>query len=651
MTGTPSHPRRAGWLAGTLLLAATLASLPTVLPLLRPAPGELAAMHWLILRDSTLPRIAVSLLAGGALALCGTLFQQVLRNPLAEPATLGVSGGAYLAVAAAGSWAPALLDHAREGVALAGAGLAVATVFGLAWRRGLAPGAVILAGLVIGLYCSALAAGLALLNGAGFQGLFLWASGSLAQNGWGTALRLAVELLVGAGLAAWLARPLGLLDLGEGQAAALGMPVRTVQGLALVLATGLSAAVTAALGIIGFVGLAAPALTRMTGARRLGTRLVLAPLIGAALLCLADGLVQAAASGRNFPTGAAVAAVGAPLLLWLLPGVRLTTQPLAATPVARRLVRPLPWMLAGLGALLLAMALSLSVGRGLHGWEWQGWHAMQPLLIWRLPRMLVAMAAGVMLATAGTIIQRLTSNPLASPEVLGVSSGAALGVILSLIFLPGIHMPVQMAAAVLGSAAALVALLLLSRRAGYAPDRMLLGGVALALMLGGIAAAFLSSGDPRTLLVAQWLSGTTYLATPGLAAAAWGVTLPAGLAAALGWRWLLVLPLGDPAARGLGLRLGLVRGLLLLTAALLTAAATLIVGPLTFIGLLAPHAARLVGLVRPLPQLAGAALLAALVMVLADWLGRILLFPAQLPAGLAATLLATPYVLFQMRRR
>ena len=93
------------------------------------------------------------------------------------------------------------------------------------------------------------------------------------------------------------------------------------------------------------------------------------------------------------------------------------------------------------------------------------------------------------------------------------------------------------------------------------------------------------------------------------------------------------------------------RLVLLLLAALLTAGATLIVGPLSFIGLLAPHLARLLGLARAVPQLLGAALLGALVMVAADWLGRTLLFPAQLPAGLLASLLGGAYFMLCLYRR
>jgi iron complex transport system permease protein len=116
-------------------------------------------------------------------------------------------------------------------------------------------------------------------------------------------------------------------------------------------------------------------------------------------------------------------------------------------------------------------------------------------------------------------------------------------------------------------------------------------------------------------------------------------------------RWLELLPLGDSSAKALGVHLGKSRVYLLLLAALLTAGATLIVGPLSFIGLLAPHLARLLGLTRALPQLLGAALLGASVMVLADWLGRNLLFPIQLPAGLLASLVGGAYFMLCLRKR
>ena len=114
--------------------------------------------------------------------------------------------------------------------------------------------------------------------------------------------------------------------------------------------------------------------------------------------------------------------------------------------------------------------------------------------------------------------------------------------------------------------------------------------------------------------------------------------------------WLDLLPLGAPTARALGVNVTWSRLILLLVMAVLTAGATLVVGPLSFVGLLAPHMARLLGLARAREQFVGAALLGGLLMIAADWLGRILLFPNEIPAGLVATLVGGSYFMWRLRR-
>jgi len=130
-------------------------------------------------------------------------------------------------------------------------------------------------------------------------------------------------------------------------------------------------------------------------------------------------------------------------------------------------------------------------------------------------------------------------------------------------------------------------------------------------------------------------------------------TLAVGLTtlALLGARWLDILPLGPSTALALGLDLTRSRLVLFALTAVLTAAATLAVGPLTFIGLMAPHLAAQIGLRRAFPQMVGAVLLGSLIMVSADWLGRMVLFPHQIPAGLVATLIGGPALMWLLARR
>ncbi|MGL4962298.1 MAG: Fe(3+)-hydroxamate ABC transporter permease FhuB [Inquilinus sp.] len=653
-------PAWRGWPAALLAAAAlalTVWSAAALLP-----PGLWLAAAWapdltdpgqLLFRHAFLPRLAVSWLAGAALGLAGTIFQQVLRNPLAEPTTLGTSAGAGLALAAAGLYAPALLAHGREGVALAGAAIATLAVFGLAGRR-LAPVTLILAGLVVSLTCGSAGALLVLLHREYMTELFVWQSGSLVQTGDATALALLPRLAAAAVLAALLARPLALLELEDDGAAGLGLsPARTrLAGLAVAVA--LSAAVVAAVGVIGFVGLAAPAAARLCGARTLRQRMAVAPLAGALLLWLADQLAQHAPFADEIPAGTVTALLGAPLLLALLallPRLRLAgTGPAAAVPSRDRSRHPALLLSLGLVLLVAATAAAVLFGRGADGWGWASAANFDALLPLRAPRAATAVAAGAVLGMAGTLLQRMTGNPMAAPEMLGISAGASTGVVLLLLAVPGFDRGATLAAAAVGALATLAVLLLIARRPSATPERLLLAGVALATMFSGLAAVMLAGDDPRVDRLLAWMSGSTYHAGPPEAAVA-AIAAVAMLALApLTARWLEILPLGAAPARALGLDPARARLALLPLVALPVAAATLAIGPLSFVGLMAPHMARLAGFRRALPQLLASALAGALILLVADWLGRTLIFPWQVPAGLLAAFIGGPYVLWLLRR-
>ncbi|WP_425106058.1 Fe(3+)-hydroxamate ABC transporter permease FhuB [Ancylobacter sp.] len=645
-----------GSLIGLLALAAlglslsTLAlRLPTSLWLEALAAPDIADIRQMLVRYSYAPRLVTSLLCGGALGLAGALLQMALRNPLASPTTLGVSAGANLALAMAMLWAPGLLAVGREWTAMAGGLAAALVVLGLSWSRRLSPLTVVLAGMVVSLYCGALAAMLALFNSHYLAGLFIWGGGSLSQQDWEIPRFLAPRLALAGVAAALLVRPLTLLTLEDDQAKGLGLSVPLIRLSTLALAVALTGFVVGTVGVIGFIGLAAPALVNAAGARRVGPRLLGATLLGAALLWLTDQGVQRLAgdAAEMVPTGAATALFGAPLLLWLVTRLRLSLQrPAGPEEAVRRAARPLV-ILGGLGLVLVVLLLlSLGIGYGPEGWS-----VAPDLVPWRWPRAIAALAAGVMLACAGGMLQRLTGNPMASPEVLGVSAGAAFGLILALFVLESSARGTQLGAATLGALLALLAILALGRSRVAVPERMLLAGVALGAMFDALVTGLMAGGDPRAMLLLNWMTGSTYGATATDAAVAAAAAMASLAALPLVARWLDIVPLGAPTSTALGLSPRRSQVVLLVLTAAMTAVATLVIGPLTFVGLMAPHLARFLGLQRALPQLVAAALLGAILMVAADWLGRTLAFPWQIPAGLTATFIGCPALMWLLARR
>ncbi|HCD1253818.1 TPA: Fe(3+)-hydroxamate ABC transporter permease FhuB [Citrobacter amalonaticus] len=607
----------------------------------------------MIFHYSLLPRLVISLLVGAGLGLVGVLFQQVLRNPLAEPTTLGVATGAQLGITVTTLWAiPGVL--AAQFAALAGACIVGALVFGVAWGKRLSPVTLILAGLVVSLYCGAINQLLVIFHHDQLQSMFLWSTGTLTQTDWSGVQRLWPQLLGGVMLTLLLLRPLTLMGLDDGVARNLGLALSLARLAALSLAIVLSALLVNAVGIIGFIGLFAPLLAKMLGARRLLARLMLAPLIGALILWLSDQVILwLTRVWMEVSTGSVTALIGAPLLLWLLPRLRSQSAPdmNVSNQVATERQHVLGYALLGGVLLLIGAYVALSLGRDALGWNWASGAQLEELMPWRWPRILAAMIAGIMLAVAGCIIQRLTGNPMASPEVLGISSGAAFGVVLMLFLVPGNAFGWLLPAGSLGAAATLLIIMIAAGRGGFSPHRMLLAGMALSTAFTMLLMMLQASGDPRMAGVLTWISGSTYNATSEQVLRT-GIVMVVLLAITpLCRRWLTILPLGGDTARAVGMALTPSRIALLLLAASLTASATMTIGPLSFVGLMAPHIARMLGFRRTMPHIVMSALAGGLLLIFADWCGRMVLFPYQIPAGILSTFIGAPYFIYLLRKQ
>ncbi|EAQ4147166.1 iron ABC transporter permease, partial [Salmonella enterica] len=326
---------------------------------------DIDIIEQMIFHYSLLPRLAISLLVGAGLGLVGVLFQQVLRNPLAEPTTLGVATGAQLGITVTTLWAiPGAL--ATQFAALTGACIVGALVFGVAWGKRLSPVTLILAGLVVSLYCGAINQLLVIFHHDQLQSMFLWSTGTLTQTDWSGVQRLWPQLLGGVMLTLLLLRPMTLMGLDDGVARNLGLALSLARLAALSLAIVLSALLVNAVGIIGFIGLFAPLLAKMLGARRLLARLMLAPLIGALILWLSDQIILwLTRVWMEVSTGSVTALIGAPLLLWLLPRLKSMSAPdmNASDRVAAERRHVLAFAVAGGALLLLATWVALSFGR------------------------------------------------------------------------------------------------------------------------------------------------------------------------------------------------------------------------------------------------------------------------------------------------
>lgn len=614
-----------------------------------PAAGSFDALEFGL---SVLPRLAMAVLVGAALGLSGSVMQQLTQNRLASPMTLGAASGAWLGLTVIALLWPTLAATHGHWAALGGALAAVALALLIAGRQGAAGLPVILAGMALNLLLGAIATAILLMHNQQSRGLFIWGAGDLGQIDWHWVYWLWPKLLIGLLVVALAPRPLALLQLGATGARARGLSLWPVMlGLFLASLWLTSAAITA-VGLIGFIGLITPNLARLFGARAARDELVYSALLGAVLLLGADTLTLALNRwfSELIPSGATAALVGAPALLWLSRRQLAAEdrQSLALPPGARVLDRQrLARLLLAGGAVALA---TLLVARGPSGWTF-GWPT-EALWTLRWPRLLTAIAAGCGLAVAGMMLQRLLRNPLASPDILGLTAGATLAVVLAVMLLgAGSMQLIAPIAAFAGSLMVLGLLLLFGHRHHYSPGIMVLVGVSLAALLNTALQIGLTRGQADALALLGWLAGSTYRVEAREA-----ITLSVAVAVLIVislalQRALTLISIGNGVALSRGLDVPRARLALLLLVSLLCAVVTSLLGPVAFLGLLAPHMAALLGARRALPQLLLAALLGGWLMLLSDWIGRSLLFPLEVPVGLVASILCGLYFLYLLIRQ
>lgn len=284
---------------------------------------------------------------------------------------------------------------------------------------------------------------------------------------------------------------------------------------------------------------------------------------------------------------------------------------------------------------------------------------MDEVIVWtlRLPRVALALLAGAALATAGALMQRATRNPLAAPSVLGIVHGAALGVLVffwlfsneaNALTVPVLWQPLAAALGALVFALA-VGLLAYADRAG--PVRLLLYGVALAALAQALVILMMIAGPVYQASQAMlWLAGSVAKATWGQVAVLAGFGVLALLCALALLRPLDQLRLDDDTAAGTGLAVGPARLAALALSVLLTAGAVSVAGGIGFVGLVAPHAARLLFGTDSGPLLAGSALIGAGLVLSADIVTRLAFAPLEVPAGALTALFGAPFFIYLLIR-
>ncbi|WP_173916700.1 iron ABC transporter permease [Halobacillus sp. Marseille-Q1614] len=626
------------------------------------SPADLIEHH--TIRVMRLPRAVIGILAGCALAVSGVVLQTVTKNPLSSASTLGIHSGTYFAVVAATIFLPFATFANGIFTAFVGGLLTFGFVYILSGASDATPVRMVLAGMIVTFLFSSLTSVLQIFYENETQGLFLWGSGTLIQNNWDGVRFSLPFIIVCFLLLLFYARKLDTLTLGDDVATALGQNVRTVKLITIVAAVLLTSVTVSVVGPIGFVGLVAPHLIKLLGYRSHIPLLIGSFLWGANVLLLADVLARVVdPSFSELPVGAITALVGSPWLIYLVLRMKQqgNSKETGSVMAGRSAMNvPLRKLIPVLFLVILATVF-VSMSSGNYGFEpiltieamtGQTNEFMRNFIFeLRLPRSLVALLSGAVLAVSGLIFQGVLRNPLADPSVIGITSGAGVGALATMYFFSASAIWIPLGA-MAGALLFFVFIMVLGAKAEFNPTTLALLGIGISAFGSAFIQIMVVQAELGVASALTWLSGTTYAKgwKEILQFLLWPVILFIPLLA-VHIKNLDVLSLGDDAAKGLGLNVVSARFQMALLATLLAACSVAAVGSIGFIGLIAPHFSRLlVGSANqkllPVTMLVGGFLL-----VIADLFSRTLLAPNEIPSGILVALIGAPYFLWLMKRR
>ncbi|GHC34191.1 Fe(3+)-hydroxamate ABC transporter permease FhuB [Streptomyces cinnamoneus] len=669
----------------------------------------------LVVGDLRIPRTLTALLVGAALGTSGSLLQAVTRNPLAETGLLGVNAGASLGVVTGIAFLGVSSGFGHLLWAFGGAVVASALVLLIAGRRGGgSPMRLVLAGSALGATFGGITSVIVVNSAETYDRFRSWVLGSLAGvEGYDKLTGLLPVLAAGFVVALLVARPLSALALGDDLARGLGHRPATIRTVVAVAVTLLTASSVALVGPVSFLGLLAGFLARAVTGPRLTAQIALAGLIGAGVLTGADVLARVVSRPFEAPVSVIIALIGAPVLIAIVRSRRLgamgMTDPAteesagagrrfgvrlpaawtrrtggaaqadgngpaegngpAGRPERRESLvlrhRTLSVLLprrATLAALALAALLvaavvlsayagqsEMSLNRTFHAVLGSG-DRFDVLLVqkFRLGRIVAGLTAGAALGLAGCLTQTLARNRLATPELLGVNDGATAAVLISTT-LTG-----TFGAWWAGPAGALAAVLVVTTVSGGLGQRgyrVLVVGLAMSALASAVTQVVLSrrslnSASSLYVWTSGSLNGRGYsVGVPVLLGLA--VLVPLALVVA---RQLNVLRFDDSTASSLGVAPGRVRLVCLLLAVGLAGLAVGICGPVGFVALASPVVAgRLAGPLRV--PVVGSMLTGAVLIVLADTVGRIVFDGVEVPVGIVTTVLGGPFLLWVLLGR
>ncbi|OIJ17235.1 hypothetical protein BKP37_01650 [Anaerobacillus alkalilacustris] len=402
-------------------------------------------------------------------------------------------------------------------------------------------------------------------------------------------------------------------------------------------------------GVIGFIGLIAPHIVRLIGIKGHRPLIIHSFLWGSVILISADVVARLIQPGQEIPVGAMTALIGGPWLMFLAYRTAKKQKRGERSLGGTKNPLSLTWLLP---VTILCIVIVLYLSFSFNGTTWTPISEWNSTIIWnfRIPRTLTAFIIGMILAISGVLFQGVLRNPLADASVLGITSLSGAGAMIFLVLFPSLSVSWLTIGAILGATVAISIIFITSWKNGFQPILVALMGISVSAFGSAIIQILVVKSKLVVAAALVWLSGSTYAKgwnDVSIALILFIILVPIAIYLT---RSLNALAFGDDVATSHGLAVPKTRVIALIIGVALTTAAVSIVGTIGFIGLLAPHTARRLVGYSHLPLMIISMLLGGFLLTLADFIGRVLLAPKEVPSGLVVALIGAPYLLYLLKK-
>lgn len=590
-----------------------------------------------------LSRFFMCLLCGFLLAFSSLILRIVMQNPLASDTTLGVAPSSSFAILIATLFFPDFLNISKVLMGFLGAFLILFLMFIFMLKKHLNSTSIILLGLIGGMVFGALNSLVILFYPEESKSFLLFNSGYFTQNGFKDVVELFCYSSIALISLYFFIPYLKILNLGDELASSVGQNIFYVKFFALCLSAYFITLVVSFVGVISFLGLFASIFVEFFKIKNTRKEFLFCGFFGFFLLFGVDLFLQILqiTKGIELPTGGVLALLGSPLLIFAV--FKMLKENFSDDDIYIFSYFKEKYIILDL-ILLVLMLFFLNLYFDFSTLSFK--NMSDEILVLRSNRLVILLLCGVLLALVGFILQRLSFNPMASPEMLGINSGASLGVLFALYF----SLEYVQIFAIIGALSVLCFLFFLSFKFNINMQKIILMGIAIMFFTDALGKIFLASGDFKAYAFLAYTQAGLINIDENLSLFLLIYTSIFLLALYILYPSLKIFSLGENCALSVGVDVIKIRIIFFVLSAFACALSALCIGPFSFVGLLAPHIMKLLGIKKLYNQLFVAALLGICLMFLAHFISKIILFPYEIPLGIVATLLGSIYLFFMIRK-